>query len=68
MNQDYLLRPPEKPIRCDYCGAEIQEDKVNHIPTENRYVTYTACPECAKEEIEKQKAELDAAFAQMEDE
>ena len=68
MNQDYLLRPDEKPITCDYCGCEIPEHKVNHIPTENRYVNYTACPECAAEEIEKQKAELDAAFAQMEDE
>jgi len=55
MNQDYLLRPPEKPWYCDYCGCEIKDEEVSFIPTENRYVNYTACPDCAKAEIENSK-------------
>lgn len=66
MNYDYLLRPTEKPYICDYCGCEIPEDEVSHIPTDNRYVSYTACPDCAAAEIEKAN-ELSAALELMED-
>lgn len=56
MNYDdwKLETDPAPEWYCDYCGCRIKEEDVTTIPTGIRYVNNYACPECAKEEIEKQ--------------